>query len=71
MPESFIVAEVSKNWRAGKEVSPTGTLSSQFEEVINVNHGRGYVLHSFALHRVMAAKDEMNETIIAVFRLAD
>lgn len=63
----FIVAEVSKNWRGGAEVTPTGLLATQFERVIEVNRKRGYRLLTFALHRLMTAPDEMNETIIAVF----
>ena len=67
MTERFIVAEVSKNWDSGEEVTPTGLLAEQFERVINVNHARGYRLLSFALHRLMTSATEMNETIIAVF----
>jgi hypothetical protein len=64
----FIVAEVSKNWRAGVEVTPgSGLLSQQFERVITVNHARGYRLRAFQLHRTMVGVDELNETIIAVF----
>lgn len=70
-PEKFIVAEVSKNWKDGREVTPTGTVSSQFEKIINENHRRGYVLHSFTLHRLIHGQDVMNETIIAVFRRRD
>lgn len=64
----FIVAEVSKNWRAGVEVTPgSGLLCTQFEKVIEYNARRGYRLMSFELHRMMTQPDEMNETIIAVF----
>jgi hypothetical protein len=63
----WIVAEVSKNWRAGVEVLPTGLLSHQFEIVINHNDQRGYRLQSFAVDRRMVGADEMNETLIAVF----
>ena len=68
MGEPFIVAEVSKNWTNGREVTPgSGLLASQFERVINRNHLRGYRLHSFQLHRQMTAPGELNETVIAVF----
>ena len=64
----FIVAEVSKNWINGSHASAdTRLLSELFESVIAVNEARGYTLHTFALHRLMVAPDEMNETIIAVF----
>jgi hypothetical protein len=46
-------------------------LAEQFEMVIAHNLKRGYVLHSFALHRVMTSLNAMNETIIAVFRHED
>jgi|GEM_PF-6073079 len=63
----FIVAEVSKNWHRERE--PAGPLLCQhFEEVIEVNQQRGYLLYQFALNQVMVSPDEMNETIIAVFR---
>jgi hypothetical protein len=66
-PLPFIVAEVSKNWRDSQ--SDTSLLLAQaFEAVINHNAARGYVLHSFTLHRLMTGSDSMNETIIAVFR---
>lgn len=65
--DRFIVAEVSKNWINGLEVTPTGPLCKQFEDVILVNHRRGYRLLQFQLHRMMVDFDEMNETIIAVF----
>lgn len=71
MPDDrFIVAEVSKNWRDGREVSPgSGLLAQQFERVVNVNARRGYRLVAITLHRLMTRPDEMNETIIAVFEL--
>ncbi len=68
---AFIVAEVSKNWEDGFEVSPTGLLAQQFEQVIMVNHQRGYRLVQFQLHRYMTGPAEMNETIIAVFERID
>jgi hypothetical protein len=66
--QRFIVAELSKNWRAGVEVTPgSGLIAQQFERVINHNQARGYRLHAFQLHRALVAPDELNETIIAVF----
>jgi hypothetical protein len=63
-----IVAEVSKNWREGREVTPgSGLIAEQFERVIDVNAQRGYRLVTFSLHRLMVREDELNETIIAVF----
>lgn len=67
-PQRFIVAEVSKNWREGREVTPgSGLLAQQFERVVLVNAERGYRLLTFSLHRLMVVPDELNETIIAVF----
>jgi len=66
MNEPFIVAEISKNWIAGRSLSPL-LLAQQFEIAINHNAARGYRLLSFELHRLLVAPDEMNETIIAVF----
>jgi len=63
----FIVAEVSKNWHRDRN-STDGLLCEQFEEVIEVNRQRGYLLHQFALSQVMVSPDELTETIIAVFR---
>lgn len=70
----FIVAEVSKNWQRAEYIGDTNhlaeaglLLSNQFEKVIEVNRQRGYVLHSFQIHRLMTNSDVMNETIIAVF----
>lgn len=65
----FIVAEVSKNWTMGESIEP-GLLCQRFESVINVNKERGYLLHSFTLHRLMTTPDTLNETIIAVFERA-
>jgi hypothetical protein len=62
----FIVAEISKNWNRDNWQGPI--LAQLFEDVIDTNRGRGYLLHSFQLHR-LATPDGcgMNETIIAVF----
>lgn len=67
MPDQFIVAEVSKSWMRGQPISSSPLLSQSFEHVVNVNYERGYKLHSFSVHRIMVAADEMNESIIAVF----
>lgn len=70
MPE-FIVGEISKNWREGLPVNgDLRPIAALFEILIARNHARGYYLYSFQLHRLMVADDEMNETIVAVFRMA-
>ena len=61
----MIVAEVNKNWRDGRPLTP-GPLCQEFEKVINVNRQRGYRLHSFVLHQLRGPGTIM-ETIIAVF----
>jgi len=67
MPDPpFIVAEISKNWIAGRSASRL-LLAQQFEIAINRNAARGYRLLSFQLHRLLVAPDAINETIIAVF----
>lgn len=49
----FIVGEVSKAWINGREAAPgSGLISENFERIIGFNLQRGYVLHSFALHRI-------------------
>jgi hypothetical protein len=63
----FIVAEVSKNWHLGYSDSPV-LVSQLFEGVIETNRKRGYILHTFSLSQLMTGPEEMNETIIAVFR---
>jgi hypothetical protein len=64
----FIVAEVSKNWIDGHELTPgSGLLCEQFERVILHNAARGYRLLQFQLHRTITQPGELNETIIAVF----
>lgn len=72
MPHEFIVAEVSKNWQGhhGTYVPYTDgpLISNLFEQIIEVNRQRGYELHTFQFHRFMLAPDEMNESIIAVFK---
>lgn len=68
MPERFIVAEITKNWVDGAELTPrSGLLCQQFEQVINVNDTRGYRLMTFQVSQVALRPDELCETIIAVF----
>jgi hypothetical protein len=70
-PPAFVVAEVSKNWPDPEAQAAADLLCGKFEAVINHNRRRGYVLHSFALNRIVTGTAEMpgmNETIIAVFR---
>lgn len=69
--ERFIVAEISKTWVRGQPISTVPVISQALEEITNRNYGRGYKLHSFTLHRINVNKDEMNETIIAVFERRD
>lgn len=72
----FIVAEVSKNWAGGRVPSDgKDHIAKQFEHVIGVNLGRGYVLYSWQLHRMTVPSSDprvhipvLNETIVAVFR---
>jgi hypothetical protein len=62
--QKFIVAEISKNWDMTNYDS---TLISQlFEDVINTNYERGYILKDFRINSVEGQKG-LNETIIAVF----
>lgn len=80
----FIVAEVSKNWwQADAEPNAAAAdardqtrldlLSRKFEHVIETNRRRGYLLHSFQLHRLYVPTPEphISETIVAVFQRAD
>lgn len=62
--DKFIVAEVSKSWKANDPVS--NTLGQQFEEIINVNLSRGYILSDWKLGQVCNG-DVFTETIIAIF----
>jgi hypothetical protein len=65
----FIVGEVSKNWP--DPGAPPGFVNKLFEDMINANYERGYELHSFQLNRFAleyAEPNNMNETIIAVFK---
>ena len=64
----FIVAEISKNWQAGRSVANPLLLAEQFEQAINHNAARGYELLTFELCRLVTGEESLNETIIAVFR---
>ncbi len=64
LPERFIVAEVSKSWKAGDPVAEL--LSQKFEAIINVNEYRGYKLSDWKLGQVCNG-DVFTETIIAIF----
>jgi hypothetical protein len=63
--DTFIVAEISKNWRNNSP--PVDLLCQRFEKVINVNLERGYELQDWKLN-VVALDDSLNETIIAIFK---
>lgn len=68
----FIVAEISKNWDENHnptEVDSRRLVSGLFEEVILVNRGRGYRLHSWKFDRLLIGRKNINETIVAVFEL--
>lgn len=84
----FIVAEVSCSWPRGEDVvmgaQPAGYemplfLAQRFEDVLNVNHSRGYDLAEWRFCTSVRAnpdpkgktKDIMTETIVAVFRLRE
>lgn len=61
----FIVAEITTTWARG---GPGPVLiSKKFEDVIERNMQRGYVLYSFSHSQVLSVH-EQQETIIAVFR---
>lgn len=88
MPERYIVAEVSKNWpeseiehawwrahdddAAHPEHGMRRYLGQRFEDVINVNHARGYKLIDWKLNRWSDRnRGTLNETIIAIFERRD
>ena len=68
--DNWIVAEVNeKNWPEEGQPYQGMLLSQLFEDVINVNAARGYLLHSFQLCRVFGPREGLiSETIIAVFQ---
>lgn len=68
--EEFIVAEVSKNWNSSGSEVP---ISKSFEDVININAARGYKLVDWKFTSVCTGGDRDNilETIIAIFKLED
>lgn len=65
MEDTFIVAEVSKNWEAGQS-NTTLLLGQRFELVINTNLERGYKLVDWK-PSVFIYNGVVNETIIAIF----
>ncbi len=64
----YIVAEITTNWPKEWPVPRAEHVSAKFEMVIEHNLERGYRLHSFQLHQVMTAPQQMTETIVAVFQ---
>jgi hypothetical protein len=68
--ETFIVAEISKNWPEDNIPGVRRLLSERFEDVINHNRARGYRLDSWRLDRFSPEPGTLNETIIAVFEQA-
>lgn len=70
----MIVAEISKNWRAWNLRMDQGgpddgkvPIGQQFEDVIDHNAERGYVLHSWRYNAASPDEENLCETIIAVF----
>jgi len=53
-PKKFIVGEISKTWVFGDDYCLADFICCKFEEMINVNFERGYVLKSFTLSQVAA-----------------
>lgn len=64
----FIVEEISKNWVDNKPVSTPRLISQLFQDMIERNLKKGYVLYQFQIHSIICTPFMMNETIIAVFR---
>ena len=65
---AFIVGEVSKSWINGQPFNDDPrVLAELFEQMIEHNRQRGYRLHSFQIHRLLVRRDELNETLVAVF----
>lgn len=62
--KKFIVAEVTKNWTSATPA--TNLISMQFEDIINKNAERGYLLVDWKMN-VAARNDLLTETIIAIF----
>lgn len=60
----FIVAEVSKTWT--NETPGDNLLANKFEQVINVNHDRGYILKDWKAFSSFN-DTQLTETIIAIF----
>jgi len=66
--EKFIVAEVSKSWKA--DTPMTNLLCQQFEAIINRNNQRGYKLKDWKIYTT-PTPDCFTETIIAIFELKE
>lgn len=73
-PPEFIVGEVSSNWQAGRMIGQP--VRKMFEDMLEGNLRRGYLLHSFQVSRIWlqhgpaSEPPVLNETIFAVFRRA-
>ncbi len=66
MVKKYIVAEVTKNWTS--KSNDSNIISQKFEEVIQVNLERGYVLQDWKFTTVVFPQTQaITETIIAVF----
>jgi len=66
----FIVGEVSKSYRNGVPIAGNENINALFEQMVNVNHRRGYALNSWKMVRdtnVVEGDIWCNETIVAVF----
>lgn len=78
LPGATIVGEVSQNWIDGVPAALEGTtvtlslglvgVAARFEALIAFNAARGYILGSWQLSRVSVGTNQINETIVAVFR---
>jgi hypothetical protein len=62
--DRFIVAEVTKNWKADTPVADL--IGQKFELVINTNADRGYKLIDWKYNTIVSG-DILTELIIAIF----
>lgn len=62
--EQFIVAEISKTWTT--ETPVNDIIASKFEQVINFNYNRGYMLKDWKAFSSFN-HNQLTETIIAIF----
>lgn len=78
MKKKYIVAEISKTWNAlGDDGKPL--LNQQFEQVIERNLQRGYILDDWRLASLRYDWIDLNgattayiqETIIAIFKIKE